>query len=539
MSFRELTMTDVRELLRRYQAGHSARQVERDGVADRKTAARYFEAAEGAGASAPRVIDDALIADVAQRVQGRPEPDPSEAWRRLETERERIKEWLEAERPLRLVRVHELLKRDGVEVGYTTLRRFARKELGFGRPVSTVRLDDPPPGQEAQIDFGLMGHLVDPDGVRRRLWVLIVTLPSSRYQFVWPSFLQTVEAVCEGLDAAWRFFGGVVRHVIPDNPTSMIIRADPQAPGLQPGFAEYVAARNLFVDAARVRRPRDKARVENQVPYVRERWWDGEKFLDLDDTRRSAERWCREVAGARVHGTTRRVPREVYDLEERPHMQPAPTAAFDVPTWTRAKVHPDHHVQVARALYSAPTAYLGFELRVRADRATVKLYHGAQCIKVHPRVPPGKRSTDPADYPVGKADYALRNVEGLKRRAREHGEHVGRFAERLLDGPLPWTKMRQGYGLLRLCERYGAPRVDALCARAMAFDVIDVPRIERMLREARDTQDTSTGAPGKLIVLPPSRFARPSTAFATRAPVPSTTANRADLDRTDDDGGAA
>ena len=93
MSFREMTMTDVRELLRRYQAGQSARQVARAGVADRKTAARYFQAAAGAGVDAERVLDEALIADVAQRVQGRPEPEPSAAWLRLVAERERIKEW--------------------------------------------------------------------------------------------------------------------------------------------------------------------------------------------------------------------------------------------------------------------------------------------------------------------------------------------------------------------------------------------------------------------------------------------------------------
>jgi transposase len=533
MSFRELTMTDVRELLRRYQAGQSARQVAREGVADRKTAARYFEAAAGAGVDPQRELDEALIADVAQRVQGRPEPDPSEAWRRLEAERGRIEAWLGAERPLRLVRIHELLARAGVVVGYTTLRRFAHKELGFGRPRSTVRLDDPPPGQEAQVDFGKMGYLVEPDGTRRRLHALIVTLPMSRYQFVYPTLLQTVEAVCEGLDAAWGFLGGVVRHLIPDNATSMIIKPDPQAPGLQPGFAEYAAARGLFVDAARVRHPRDKARVENQVPYVRERWFDGETFLDLEDARRSAERWCREVAGARIHGTTRRVPREVYETEERAHMQPAPTAPFDVPTWTQVKVHPDHHVQVGRALYSAPTAYLGRYVRARADKTTVKLYLAAQCIKVHPRVPPGKRSTDPSDYPVGKADYAMRSVDGVRRRAREQGEHVGRFAERLLDGPLPWTKMRQGYGLLRLCDRYGATRVDALCARALAFDVLDVPRLERMLKAGADRPPpVESAGPAKIFVLPPSRFARPSASFATRSVT-------SDGGPTDPDGGAA
>ncbi|HEY4185428.1 MAG TPA: hypothetical protein VGP07_10180 [Polyangia bacterium] len=78
---------------------------------------------------------------------------------------------------------------------------------------------------------------------------------------------------------------------------------------------------------------------------------------------------------------------------------------------------------------------------------------------------------------------------------------------------MPWIKLRQGYGLLRLCERYGQDR--ALCARALAFDVIDVRRIEGMLKDARRTEDAAV-ATGRRIALP-ARFARDASAFATRA----------------------
>jgi len=148
------------------------------------------------------------------------------------------------------------------------------------------------------------------------------------------------------------------------------------------------------------------------------------------------------------------------------------------------------------------------------DRTTVRFFLGGEMLKLHARVAPGKRSTDPNDYPVGKADYALRSVDKLKERAREHGEHVGTFAERLLGGPLPWGRMRQGYGLLRLCERYGAARVDALCARALAFDVVDVPRIERMLKAAQKVEDDAS-TDGKVVRLPEGRFARDAASFAT------------------------
>ncbi len=515
MSFRELSMVQIKEVLRRWQAGQSARQVARDGVVDRKTALRYIAAATELGLATTSALDDEAIASVAARVQTRPTIDPSDEWNALAARRRQIEAWLRRERPLRLVRVHDLLSREGVEVSYSTLRRFAHKELEWRERPATVLVDDPPAGEEAQIDFGLMGTIRDEGGVVRKLWALIVVLSLSRYMFVWPTFVQTTEAICEGLDAAWKFFGGIVARVVPDNPSTMVLRANAKSPELNRAFLEYAQARGFFVDPARVRHPKDKARVENQVPFVRERWFDGETFLDLADARRSALHWCREVAGVRIHGTTRRVPREVFESEERALLRPPPEAPFDVPVWTTVKVHPDHHVQVARALYSVPTAYLGQSLEARLDRSTVRLYHRTDLIKAHVRVAPGKRSTDAQDYPVGKAGYAQRSVASLLSRATEQGANVGAFVARLLDGPLPWTKMRQAYGLLRLCEKYGAARVDGHCARALSFDVLDVGRIERMLKDARRVESEGESS-GKVIALPLGRFARDPSVFATR-----------------------
>jgi hypothetical protein len=208
------------------------------------------------------------------------------------------------------------------------------------------------------------------------------------------------------------------------------------------------------------------------------------------------------------------VPREVYAAEEREHMLAAPTTRFDVPVWSTAKIHPDHHASVGRALYSVPTRFIGKTLDVRSDRFAVKFYDGRELVKVHRRVEPGKRSTDVADYPVGKGDYALRSVDGVKRRAREHGDNIGAFAERLLSGALPWSKLRQAYALLRLCDRYGRERVDAHCARSLAFDVVDVSRIERMLKSAM-ALETEAVASGKVVSLAPGRFARDASAFVT------------------------
>jgi transposase len=520
MTYRELTMMDVRELLRRWAAGHSNRKIARETGTDRGTAARYIAVAEELALPRDRALTDSEVHEVAQRVQTRPLPDPSAEWAEIAAQRERVVQWLDRKRPLRLSKIHTLLVREhGVEASYDTLRRYAMQELGWRKKAPTVLLQDPPAGQEAQVDFGKMGPMRDPETERVRvLWALIITLSFSRYQFVWPTFEQTTKAVCQGLDRAWWFFGAMTKTIVPDNMRAMVKDPDALNATLTAAFLDYVQARGIFVDPARIRAPKDKPRVENQVPYVRESWFDGETFTDLHDARCSAEQWCREIAGQRVHGTTRQVPREVFESIEKATMLAPPTEPFDVPLWVdEAKVHPDHHIQVARALYSVPSLYLHKKVRARADSTIVRIFFGTKLIKVHPRKPPGGRSTDTADYPAGKATYALRSVDALLARAREKGAHVGTYAERLLGGPLPWTRMRQAYALLRLCDKYGDGRVEAVCQSALAFDVVDVTRITRMLKAAlKPAAPAGAKGEGKLVQLTLPRFARSEQHFETR-----------------------
>ena len=109
-------------------------------------------------------------------------------------------------------------------------------------------------------------------------------------------------------------------------------------------------------------------------------------------------------------------------------------------------------------------------------------------------------------------------IDALVAKAKEKGTHIGVFAERLLGGPLPWTRMRQAYALLRLCDKYGDGRVEAICQTALAFDVVDVTRVKRRLKWAAkptNPADTKTGT-GKVVQLTLPRFARPDEHFETR-----------------------
>ena len=135
----------------------------------------------------------------------------------------------------------------------------------------------------------------------------------------------------------------------------------------RPVFLEYAQHRGFLVDPALPRHATGKPRVERGIPYVRQDFFRGEVFHDLDDMQARAVTWCRDLAGTRLHGTTRRAPRVVFETEEQSTLLPLGPAPFDPPTWAQCTVHPDHHIQFQRALYSVPTRDIGAEVDVRCD----------------------------------------------------------------------------------------------------------------------------------------------------------------------------
>lgn len=516
MAFREVRVFEVREVLRLWLAGEGIRATERLVGFDRKTVRRYVEAAVGLGLvrdGGDGQLSDVFIGQVVEAVRPHRTDGHGAPWRLLQVHHGEIAGWVKED--LTAVKIHELLERRGVSVPCRTVQRYVADVLGRRRGRgSTVRVNDGEPGDELQVDFGRMGLVFDPaTGRDRVVHALIFTACFSRHCFVWLTHRQTTDAVIVGCEAAWVFFGGVFRTLIPDNLSAVVEGADALEPRFNRAFVEYAQARGFLIDPARVRSPQDKPRVERQVQFVRGSFFAGETFIDLADAQCRAEAWCRERAGLRVHGTTQQRPAEVFAAEEAPRLLLAPTSLYDVPIYVTAKVHRDHHIEVARSLYSIPGALIGARVEVRADRTLVRIFHRGQLIKVHPRQEPGRRSTDPEDLPAAKTVYAMRDLDKLQRMAAEHGPNVGAYASALLDIPLPWTKMRQVYALLGLVKKWGADRVDMACASALAHEQVNVGLISRMLERGTE-QATTPAPPAQPEVVVAGRFARDPVHFA-------------------------
>src|SRR6516225_2355813 len=241
MAFREVAVTEIREVLRAWLAGAGLRTAAAQAGVDRKTARRYVTAAVEAGLArdgGPGQLTDELVGQVAQVVRPVRPGGHGQAWEQLGACQEQIAGQVKA--GLSVVKIGVLLERQGTVVPYRTLHRFCVERCGFGRTAATVRVADGEPGAECQLDFGYLGLLADPvSGRQRKVHALIFTACYSRHMFVWLSFTQTLVAFVAGCEAAWVFFGGVFRVLVPDNAAAIVADAD----------------------AARVRSPKDKPRA--------------------------------------------------------------------------------------------------------------------------------------------------------------------------------------------------------------------------------------------------------------------------------------
>jgi transposase len=515
-------MFEIRVVLERVGRGESRSEVERVTGHTRKTIGRYVKRAERLGWRPGMVVTDELAGAVARASGVARERGPGESELLLLPHRERIRTWLtpspSEKRGLRLAKVQQLLAREGVRVPYSSLHRFAVTHCAFqDRRRITVRLDDPPPGLYAQVDFGRLGLVPGAGGRRRLLWGLSVVLPCSRHQFLFATFSQRLEDLIEGLEDAWAFFGGVTSLVVLDNLKAAVVKADRYEPLFNRTFEAYAHHRGFTIDATRARDPKGKPHVERGIQYLRESFFRGESWLSRDHVQREALRWCLETAGTRVHGTTRQRPLTVFENVERAALQPLTAERYDPPTWSEHKVHPDHTIVVNKGTYTLPTRYIGKRITVESTRALVRFYSEHELIRTRERVPPGGRCIEHSDYPSEQSAYTMRDPERLAAQAEAIGDATGAFMRALLAGPTPWARIRQAQALLRLATKYGHRRVEAACARANAFDIRNTKRVEGILLQAlsapSDPAEAATASPPDAAAATATRFARPNSSF--------------------------
>jgi transposase len=496
MGRRGFTVRDLTEILLHWQAGRSIRQIARSLGIDRITVRKYVRWAVSLGYEPGQTQLSAQDwAGVLQ--EHAPElgslTRPSVVFAELTRFHEVIVAGLETNCATTVwQRLHD---QQGLQASLRSFRRYLHAYMPerCQRVSLTVRRDDPPPGQEAQIDFGYLGLWEDPElGRKRKVWVFCMVLSYSRHLFVHVVTRMDQAAWLQAHADAFAFFGGVPASLVVDNLKPGVLRPDLYDPQLNRGYQELAAYYGCLIDPCRAGHPKDKPRVERVIPYVRDSFFAGRRFDSLGHINQEGWQWCLSVAGMRQHGTTHHRPLEVFQQVEAPTLRPLPAQPFEPVIWTQAKVGPDCHVQVKRALYSIPYSFkerptVGQTLAVRLSPRTVEFYLDQDLVKTHLRAQAGQRQTDWQDYPPHKADFFQRTPDWCRHQAAAFGPAVTQVVETLL-ARHQLHFLRQCQGILRLADTYGAQRLNAACQRALAYDDPAYHTIRNILSDGLDVQ---------------------------------------------------
>jgi hypothetical protein len=269
----------------------------------------------------------------------------------------------------------------------------------------------------------------------------------------------------DGHVAAFGFFGGAPRRLVPDNLSAGIQKADRYDPRVNRAYGELTRFYGCVVDPSRVAHPTDKPRVERTVDYAGESFFRGREFTTLSSMRADAERWSRAVAGQRVHGTTGERPLVAFAARERGALLALPPRAWEAVIWTNGKVHPDCHVQAGGARYSVPYRFVGHRLEVRLGRNTADVYEGATLVASHVRRDQG-RATKEEHYPEAALAFLRATPQACRARARGIGTATSTLVTALLTVHA-LHHLREVQGLLRLADHHGPTRLDRACQRAL------------------------------------------------------------------------
>lgn len=500
-------MLDIREILRRLQRGQGERAVARDLGLSRKTVAKYRAWAEAEGLLGGPLPDPAQVQAALERT--RPATPPPRAAFLAAPHRERILALRQQGVECRAIR-ERLREECGFAGSYSAVWRFVRS-LEPKTPAACLRIETAP-GEEAQVDFGTAGQLVDPrDGVGKKAWAFVMTLSWSRHQYVEFVFDQEVATWLRCHRHAFEYFGGVPRRVVSDNLKAAVVRAAFYDPVVQRAYRECAEHYGFLIAPCRPATPQHKGKVEQGgVHYLKRNFLAGRLLRDQAEANRKVLDWCRETAGTRIHGTTKEPPLARFTTLEQAALQPLPAAPYALAIWKRVKLHPDCHVVFAGAFYSAPHRLIGQTLWLRAADTTVTLFHAHAAVASHPRaLRPGTRHTHPDHLPPAKVVALMATPAWCLRRAREIGPATTELISRLL-GERPLDRLRTALGVLRLAHKYGPQRLDAACARAVAFDQTGYAVVKRILQQGLDAVPV---APVAAAPEPPAQFVRPWTDF--------------------------
>lgn len=502
----KLHVNYFRELVHRLRAGQSDRAIAKDLGLSRVTVRKYHSLA-----AAHSFLDLARPIPENRELENAlgPRPLRPRFVSTVQPYQEVVEELLD--QGVEMMTILDRLNERGYTGTYSSIRRFVH-QLRPPKKEATVRLHSDP-GEEAQVDFGSAGLMVDPlTGHHRQAYAFVMTLCFSRHQYSEIVFDQKIPTWLALHRQAFESFGGVVQKVVLDNLKAAVLEAALYDPVLGEAYRRFAQHYGFIVSPNRPSAPQHKGKTESGVHFVKRSFLPGQQFADIREANRKLAIWVQERAGTRIHGTTHQPPLALFQSQEKEKLLPLPSQPFELTEIRLAKLHEDCHVSVDYSYYSAPWRLIGQQLQVYLFERVVQLFSGTELVATHPRAQhKGQWLTNLAHYPPDKAAYLVKTPRYCRELAAKIGPFTGQVVEQLLN-ERPLDRLRTAQGILRLREIVGNGRLEAACQRALFFGDIRYKRIKGILNAALDQRPLPDTTPA----LKPTRefaFARSAAEF--------------------------
>ncbi len=496
MAQARLSVRKIREVMRLKNEAHlSDRQIAAVLGSARSTVQECLKRARSAGLSWPlpaEIDDEELSARLYPRAEIAPRyPTPDFAAIQTELAHKGVTRML-------LWQEYKARHPDGCQYS-----AFCRDyEAWLGRQDAVMRFEHTP-GDKLFVDYaGKTMALVDRyTGEVKVAQVFVAALGASHYTYVEASLTQTVADWLGAHVRALEYFGGVPCAIVPDNLKSGVSRVCRYEPDLNPSYQDFAEHYGVAILPARVRKPRDKAKVEVAVQGI-ERWIMAplrhQTFFSLGELnaalRIELERY-NDRPLSREAGTRRS---RFLELD-RPALHALPVHGYEYATWKRAKVFLDYHVEFERQYYSVPYRLIGKSVDLRISSHTIEVYYRGQSVARHLRVSGARRfSTESEHRPERHRAVIELNHERLLERAEAVGPATASLLrEQVCRRAHPDEALRASLGILRLAHDFSAVALEKACERALALKTYSYRAVRT------------------LIITPPAPAAAASTTAAT------------------------
>ena len=482
-------MRKIKEVLRlKWSKRLSKRRIASSCGIARPTVSEYLRRAESAGLTwrLPASLDDTRL----ERLLFPPPPH-------LPAPVRGIPDW---------ARAHQELKQKGVTLfllwqeyraahpdGYQ-YSWFCERYRAWRGKLDVVMRQDHRAGEKLFVDYAgqTVGVTERATGEIREAQIFVAVLGASNYSYAEATWSQALPDWIGSHVRTFGFLGGVPELVVPDNLRSGVSKAHRYEPDVNPTYQDMASHYGVAILPARVRKPRDKAKVESGVLVV-ERWilaaLRHRQFFSLTELNTAIgelleklnTRPFRKLSGCR---------REHFEQLDRPALKPLPAQRYVYAEWKQARVHIDYHVAIGGHYYSVPYTLIKKAVEVRITRNTVECFHRGNRVASHRRsYAKGRHTTVAAHMPESHRQAG----EWSPRRLMQWAAKTGPATEKLIRTVLgsrkhPQQAYRSCLGILRLGKAYGEERLEAACRRALTLGSCRYKSIESILKHRLDEQ---------------------------------------------------